>query len=1001
MGKTIEELFKTKQLQSSGATAEKTYDIRNSKDIAISSNSPLMGLPFKAINGIRKATGFRTKETLLEQEFSGLRPLRLISSPLLYGTDIVRLTTKKTNDVQAMKDSINTNGPRGGNNGLIGKVLKKVEGFVTKTLGLPQDTYPTFVVGTGKLQAGKEPDTMITIGEIKKNAAGTSFGRFLKQTGGGTPSQLAKQIIGGGLKVTQGAIRTALFGSQTVASLSKGNHNGFVGKYASTATYASSMGTYTQKLAENYLDITSVSPIKGFTRKGEVYGRDLGTKSYGMRLNGRMGEPTSAFLQDNRYWIGDKYTSTNPNDRAKGLPNREVADIKVSSKFLNPKFLGDTFSLNSPAGDIDSLALKSGIFGKTEYAFRISDGSRNQRFGEPRLKDLPAIYTNGNPYSPFNAIVGQSTIPDFRVETDPTKGSKLLLSKPWRLNSIAEGITNSIKQNGIFGENTEYAFSLSDNTNHKKFGEPTIANIPFIYTSVNKYETENGFSGPSTAPFPLSTEVLLGSKMLITQPWELNSSVRGLTRPFGTFGIKSKYAFRLSDTDLNKKKGEPTADKLAEYNTFINPYNSGSAAGPLVSSKILANPILGFIQPKKRNQSDRFSLRTRFNNAGESTSNITDSLSTRRGLKTLSDVINQTGVFTSSELESIKYNGKTIDEVDLIPLRFTSMTSGETIYFRAIVTGFNETFSPSWESSKMIGSPFNFYNYTGVERKVTFNLKAYAMSSVELAMMWRKIEFLANFNYPGGYTDGGIVLANLAKFTFGDLYHNRVCFLDSLSYSIEDSENLWELGDGQMKYGVSDYYDNDYEFSGKFRATPGGEVVSNSGGAFTTIGRKREGIREGENRVYDPVAKKGFVEDVSNASTRVGFQEANYSMKNFRLPKFLNASIGVTFIESRNTTTRLYDYGSALNNSVAPGTGNSSTSDGNKQNNATNTTNNTTNNTTTTQGGGASSKNLVETKNVTKQKKIAGTNVPDGTKQANFGGFGGGSFGGGGAGGGF
>jgi hypothetical protein len=40
----------------------------------------------------------------------------------------------------------------------------------------------------------------------------------------------------------------------------------------------------------------------------------------------------------------------------------------------------------------------------------------------------------------------------------------------------------------------------------------------------------------------------------------------------------------------------------------------------------------------------------------------------------------------------------------------------------------------------------------------------------------------------------------------------------------------------------------------------------------------------------------------------------------------------------------------------------------------------------------------VETKNVTKQKKIAGTNVPDGTNQLKFGG---GSFGGGGAGGGF
>jgi hypothetical protein len=296
----------------------------------------------------------------------------------------------------------------------------------------------------------------------------------------------------------------------------------------------------------------------------------------------------------------------------------------------------------------------------------------------------------------------------------------------------------------------------------------------------------------------------------------------------------------------------------------------------------------------------------------------------------------------------------------------------------------------------MIGSPFNFYNYTGIERKVTFNLKAYAMSSIELAMMWRKIEFLANFNYPGGYTDGGIVLANLAKFTFGDLYHNRVCFLDSLSYSIEDSENLWELGDGQMRYGLSNYYDNDYEFNGKFIAKPGGAVISNSGQTLFTDIKKSEGIKEGENRVYDPVTKTGFVEDVnSNDSSRVSFQDVNYSMKNFRLPKFLNASIGVTFIESRNTTTRLYDYGDTLNNSVSPGTGASSTSDGNKQNNATNADRN------SNQGGGSSSStNLVETKNVTKQKKIKGTNVPDGTKQAQNP-FGGGSFGGGGAGGGF
>lgn len=968
MGKTIEELFQTKKLQSSGQTAEKTYDIRNSKDIPITSNAPEMSLVLSAASSIRKTLGFRTKETLLEEEFGGLRPLRLLASPILYGSDIVRLTTRKTNDVQAMKDSINTNGPKGGNNGLLGKVLKKVEGFVTKTLGLPQDTYPTYVIGTGKLQSGKEPDTMITLAEIKKDAAGSSFGKFLKQTGGGTPSQLAKQIIGGGLKVTQGAIRTALFGSQTVADKAKGNDNSFVGKYASTAAYASTMSKYTEKLAVNYLDITLVSPVGGFKRNGEIYGRDLGSKSYGMRLNGRMGEPTSAFLQDNRYWISDKYTTFDPTSRTKGLPNRESAELVVSSKFLNPRFLGATYALNSPAGGI---TVTDGKFGSTEYSFSLSDGTRNKKFGEPTLKDVPKIYTNVNPYSPYGSKSGPSTVFDPRVEVDPKLGSKMLINLPWEMNSPAGGIVTT---DGIFGKNTEFAFSLSDNSNHKKFGEPTIDGLKYIYTDINPYFNGGINEGPSTAPNPFIQESVLGSKMLINLPWELNSPLSGLQRPDGVFGL-GKYAFRLSDNDINKKKGEPTQDELLLYNTPDTPYYDGLEAGPGLVSEILLNPILKFIQPKKRGDGHRYSQKANASKIVTGTSNITNSLSAKRGLKSLSDVINQTGVFTAGELSTIKYNGETIDKVDLIPLRFTSMTNGESIYMRTIVSGFNETFSPSWDSSKMIGSPFNFYNYTGVERKITFNLKAYAMSQVELMMMWRKIEFLAKFNYPGGYTDTGFVLANLMKFTFGDLYHNRVCFLDSLTYSIEDNENLWELGEGNAKVVVSDAYDSQFEFDGRFTPYEGGSTLNFGSTAEIEVrGSKTEGIRKGENRVYDPITNQGFIEDISSTAKDRSRTVSTQSMSNFRLPKFINISVGLTFIESRNTTNRLYDFGTPLSNDTAPKPS-AATGDGNKQNNA-----------ASKNAGGATKPSPAPAKDI--QKKIKGTNVPDGTKQAN-GGFGG------------
>jgi hypothetical protein len=100
-------------------------------------------------------------------------------------------------------------------------------------------------------------------------------------------------------------------------------------------------------------------------------------------------------------------------------------------------------------------------------------------------------------------------------------------------------------------------------------------------------------------------------------------------------------------------------------------------------------------------------------------------------------------------------------------------------------------------------------------------------------------------------------------------------------------------------------------------------------------------------------------------------------MSNFRLPKFINISVGLTFIESRNTTNRLYDFGTPLSNDTAPNPS-KPTGDGNKQNNAGG------GNTGGAAGaGGAAKPSPAPVKDI--QKKIKGTNVPDGTKQVNTG----------------
>ena len=66
MGKTIEELFRTKVL-SDGNTAEQKYDIRNSKDLPITTPVGALGLSFKAATAIRQKISTTKGENRIEE----------------------------------------------------------------------------------------------------------------------------------------------------------------------------------------------------------------------------------------------------------------------------------------------------------------------------------------------------------------------------------------------------------------------------------------------------------------------------------------------------------------------------------------------------------------------------------------------------------------------------------------------------------------------------------------------------------------------------------------------------------------------------------------------------------------------------------------------------------------------------------------------------------------------------------------------------------------------
>ena len=107
MAQTLEELFRSKVLdrgQFAGKTAADGYDIRNSKDIRISTSEPLVNnTGFVPARLLRKTLGIKGSESLLEEELTGLRVIRGFSTPVIYGSELGRITLRTTPSLDLMK----------------------------------------------------------------------------------------------------------------------------------------------------------------------------------------------------------------------------------------------------------------------------------------------------------------------------------------------------------------------------------------------------------------------------------------------------------------------------------------------------------------------------------------------------------------------------------------------------------------------------------------------------------------------------------------------------------------------------------------------------------------------------------------------------------------------------------------------------------------------------------------------------------------------------------
>ena len=572
---SLKELFKTQPLptQNNKVGAE-VYDIRNSKDNRITTaNGILNATIFPLVQKTLRSSGLltaRTKENLVESELVGLRAIRGLSSPVIYGTDIIRLKRRSTNILDAMKNAAN-----GGNetdNGIIGNFINKVKDKaleITSKLGIafPETMIPTRVSLNDKFRVGLEPDTMTTLAEIKKDAAGTLLGQFLAKNAKGTPNQIGRQAIGAGIDVLKSKVRKKLFGS----------------------------------------------PLVG--------GQNLANKS----------------VEEVQYDSVSYYSGT-------VFPQTDIISVR-----------NDLSSILSERTTL-LQTIKLGGDGSQKLTEGVSDLTNSIPTELPTLTE-----------SQFGSNANKIKLLSKKTQTDLIAGRKA------GQRELAK--TQNISDNFQYKDNIKYSGTVDGDADEIKLRNDLSTKLEALNAAIALFSVGGGVNRPNT-----------------------------------------KYSQR----------------------------------------------------------------------------EFTQKTLTQRNWSSTSDFINSKPPYTGDEL--ILSNNEALSGYDFIPVKFTSVLGGNSVNFAAVIDGLSESVTPSWDSAKFLGSPFNYYTYSSIERTVSFNLKLFSLNPSEHVIMWQKIDFLTSLTYPISYNgDPGYIVPPFLRFTMGNLYKNKECFITSLSYTMEDNGG-WELG---------------------------------------------------------------------------------------------------------------------------------------------------------------------------------------------------------------
>jgi hypothetical protein len=131
-------------------------------------------------------------------------------------------------------------------------------------------------------------------------------------------------------------------------------------------------------------------------------------------------------------------------------------------------------------------------------------------------------------------------------------------------------------------------------------------------------------------------------------------------------------------------------------------------------------------------------------------------------------------------------------------LQYIKIKNEETnlyLLFPATITDVQDNMTPEWSTFKYVGSPFNTYRYTGVERKIGFDFRVYYIDNVDQGVMKSKLNLLRELVYPSKklttikLNDSNpykpmVFTPNTIELSIGDLYKNLKGFVSNLSITV-------------------------------------------------------------------------------------------------------------------------------------------------------------------------------------------------------------------------